>query len=103
MSTDEQVARAESLLWHWRQEWAAVAEAVAVEWDASPLDPRDQENFLCLYQERRKRQLTSAKLTPCRPFAHVHLALLVEATVPAALPGSRAPLLRDERFRHTGG
>jgi len=53
LSTDEQVARAESLLWHWRQEWAAVAEAVAVEWDASPLEPRDQENFLCIYQERR--------------------------------------------------
>ena len=37
LSTDEQVARAESLLWHWTQEWVAVADAVAVEWDAAPL------------------------------------------------------------------
>jgi hypothetical protein len=53
LSTDEQVARAESLLWHWTQEWAAVANAVAVEWNAAPLEPCDQENFLCIYQERR--------------------------------------------------
>ena len=53
LSTDEQVARAESLLWHWTQEWVAVADDVAVEWDAAPLEPCDQENFLCIYQERR--------------------------------------------------
>jgi len=24
------------------------------EWDRAPLEPCDQENFLCIYQERRK-------------------------------------------------
>ncbi len=47
------VARAEALLRAWTEEWEAVAERVGVEWEKPPLEPCDQENFLCIYQERR--------------------------------------------------
>lgn len=50
---DAAVAWAESLLRAWTEEWNEVAERVGVEWDKRPLEPRDQENFLCIYQERR--------------------------------------------------
>jgi hypothetical protein len=53
LATDAQVARAESLLWHWTETWDAVAAKVGVQWDKPPLEPCDQENFLCIYQERR--------------------------------------------------
>jgi hypothetical protein len=36
-----------------RGELGAVAARVAVEWDKPPIEPRDQENFLYIYQERR--------------------------------------------------
>jgi hypothetical protein len=47
LTTDERVAWAESLLWQWTQEWQAVTDLVGVEWNASPLEPCDQENLLC--------------------------------------------------------
>jgi hypothetical protein len=53
LNTDERVAWAESLLSRWTEQWPAVAALVGVEWDAAPLEPCDQENFLCIYQERR--------------------------------------------------
>ncbi len=53
LASDERVAWAESLLWLWREAWGEVAERVGVEWARAPLEPRDQENFLCIYQERR--------------------------------------------------
>ncbi len=53
LNTDERVAWAESLLWQWTQEWPAVAELIDVDWSAASLEPCDQENFLCIYQERR--------------------------------------------------
>jgi hypothetical protein len=53
LNTDERVAWPESLLRQWTQEWPAVAELVEVNWGAAPLEPCDQENFLCVYQERR--------------------------------------------------
>jgi hypothetical protein len=53
LTTDSRVAWAESLLWHWEEEWDAVAAKVGVQWDKPPLEPCDQENFLCIYQERR--------------------------------------------------
>jgi hypothetical protein len=53
LTTDDRVAWAESLLWRWTEEWPVVAERVDVEWHAAPLEPCDQENFLCIYQERR--------------------------------------------------
>jgi len=46
-------AWAEALLRAWTEDWEAVAERVGVEWEKPPLDPCDQENFLCVYQERR--------------------------------------------------
>jgi hypothetical protein len=52
-NTDERVAWAEALLWHWTQNWKSVAEIVGVDWERAPLEPSDQENFLCIYQERR--------------------------------------------------
>ena len=53
VNTDQRVAWAESLLWRWTEEWPAVAELVGSNWEAGPLQPCDQENFLCIYQERR--------------------------------------------------
>jgi hypothetical protein len=53
LNTDERVAWAESLLWQWTEDWSAVAELVGIEWPGGPLAPCDQENFLCIFQERR--------------------------------------------------
>ena len=53
LATDEHVAWAESLLHHWAEAWQLVAEQVGVMCDKPPLEPCDQENFLCIYQERR--------------------------------------------------
>ncbi len=53
LKDDAAVARAESLLRAWAEEWDRVADRVGVEWDEPPLTPCDQENFLCIYQERR--------------------------------------------------
>ena len=44
---------AEALLRTWTEVWEVVAERVGVSWEKPPLEPRDQENFLCIYQERR--------------------------------------------------
>jgi hypothetical protein len=49
------VAWAEAMLRAWAEHWDAVAECVGVEWVGEPLYPRDQENFLCVYQERLAR------------------------------------------------
>lgn len=53
LKTDEAVAWAEALLRVWTEEWQEVAERVGVAWQRPPLEPCDQENFLCIYQERR--------------------------------------------------
>jgi hypothetical protein len=45
---------AERLLRAWAEEWQSVVESVGVAWDRPPLEPCDQENFLCVYQERRR-------------------------------------------------
>jgi hypothetical protein len=50
---DASFAWAERLLRLWTEEWQAVAERVGVAWEKPPLEPCDQENFLCIYQERR--------------------------------------------------
>lgn len=53
LDTDDRVAWAESLLRHWAEEWQGVCERVGADWDGPPLEACDQENFLCIYQERR--------------------------------------------------
>lgn len=45
------LAWAEALLRAWTEEWEAVADRVGVQWTMPPLEPCDQENFLCIYQE----------------------------------------------------
>ncbi|HMJ00797.1 MAG TPA: hypothetical protein VK488_13250 [Gaiellaceae bacterium] len=50
---DQAVAWAEALLRLWTREWPAVAARVGIEWEKPPLEPCDQENFLCVYQEGR--------------------------------------------------
>jgi hypothetical protein len=47
-------AWAEALLRAWTEECDAVAERVGVEWEKPRLEPCDQENFLCIYQERHR-------------------------------------------------
>ncbi len=47
------VVWAEALLRAWTEGWQAVAKRVGVEWNGEPLEPCDQENFLCIYQEGR--------------------------------------------------
>jgi hypothetical protein len=42
---------AEGVLRTWAENWQATAARVGVEWEGPPLYPRDQENFLCIYQE----------------------------------------------------
>lgn len=46
---------AEAVLAAWAENWRAVADRVGADWDGPPLYPRDQENFLCVYQERLER------------------------------------------------
>lgn len=46
---------AEAVLRAWAENWAAVADRVGVAWEGEALQPRDQENFLCVYQERLAR------------------------------------------------
>lgn len=46
---------AEAVLRGWAENWQAVADLVGVEWEGPPLHPCDQENFLCVYQERLAR------------------------------------------------
>lgn len=53
LNDDAAVGWAERLLRAWTDEWQLVAERVGVEWRRAPLEPCDQENFLCIYQERR--------------------------------------------------
>ena len=48
---DESVSWAEQLLRAWTEEWHHVARRVGVEWQRPPIEPCDQENFLCIYQE----------------------------------------------------
>lgn len=43
---------AEALLRAWRENWSDVAQYVGVEWENQPLQPCDQENFLCIYQRQ---------------------------------------------------
>jgi hypothetical protein len=49
---DATVAWAEALLRAWTDHWDEVADLSGVEWTRPPLEPCDQENFLCIYQER---------------------------------------------------
>jgi hypothetical protein len=51
--TNANAAWAEQILRAWLDDWAEVAERVGVNWPGDPLHPRDQENFLCIYQEGR--------------------------------------------------
>jgi hypothetical protein len=53
LNDDAAVEWAETLLRTWTHEWQTVAERVGAEWEKPPLEPCDQENFLCIYQERR--------------------------------------------------
>ncbi len=45
----------EAVLRAWAEHWQMVAKRVGVGWEGPPLYPRDQENFLCVYQERLAR------------------------------------------------
>jgi hypothetical protein len=58
---------AEAVLAAWTEHWQAVADRLRAEWDGPPLYPRDQENFLCVYQEHLARgQVALATLRkPC--------------------------------------
>jgi hypothetical protein len=53
---------AEAVLQAWAENWGVVAERVGVAWEGGALQPRDQENFLCVYQERLARGAVRA---PC--------------------------------------
>jgi uracil-DNA glycosylase len=53
LNDDAAVEWAEALLRTWTREWQTVAVRVGAEWEKPPLEPCDQENFLCIYQERR--------------------------------------------------
>jgi hypothetical protein len=53
---------AEAVLRAWAENWRAVAERVRIAWDGPALQPRDQESFLCVYQERLGR---GAVRMPC--------------------------------------
>ena len=50
--TDESAAWGERVLGAWADHWDEVARQVGAEWEGAPLYPRDQENFLCIYQEQ---------------------------------------------------
>ncbi|HZD70880.1 MAG TPA: hypothetical protein VFA45_18890 [Actinomycetes bacterium] len=43
---------AEAVLQAWAEHWHEVADRIGVAWEGAPLYPRDQENFLCIYQEQ---------------------------------------------------
>jgi hypothetical protein len=50
---------AEALLRAWTEDWEAVAKLVGVRWDKPPLEPCDQENFLCIYHQQRDERESS--------------------------------------------
>jgi hypothetical protein len=59
---------AEALLQVWTENWDAVASRVGVSWEKPPLDPCDQENFLCIYhQEHGGKRISKPKT--CVPAA----------------------------------
>jgi len=51
LNTDAAVSWAEQLMRAWTEDWPKVADRVGVEWIRPALQPCDQENFLCIYQE----------------------------------------------------
>jgi hypothetical protein len=53
------VTWAEALLRAWMDNWEAVGKLVGVRWDKPPLEPCDQENFLCIYHQRRDERESS--------------------------------------------
>jgi len=67
LNDDATVAWAEALLTAWTEDWEAVADRVSVEWDKPPLEPCDQENFLCIYQEHLR--VSRMKPAAARPFS----------------------------------
>lgn len=50
--SDEKAPWAEAVLQAWSRHWREVADRVGIRWEGEPLCPRDQENFLCIYQEQ---------------------------------------------------
>jgi len=59
--TSETAPWAEGVLRTWAENWKDVCKDVGVDWEGDPLYPRDQENFLCVYQENR------AAWSNCKP------------------------------------
>ena len=55
--SDERAPWAEAVLQVWPQHWREVADRVGIRWEGEPLYPRDQENFLCIYQEQFGRKV----------------------------------------------
>jgi hypothetical protein len=53
--THDNAPWAETVLQAWADNWDEVAGRVGVGWEGAPLLPRDQENFLCIYQEELGR------------------------------------------------
>lgn len=61
---------AEEVLRAWAENWQSVATRVGVEWEGQPLYPRDQENFLCIYQEGHEAHCRPSRATrTCGPKA----------------------------------
>lgn len=66
LNDEAKVAWAETLLRAWTEEWQAVAARVGVAVDRPPLEPCDQENFLCIYQERPIGSVPRTSTSPTR-------------------------------------
>jgi hypothetical protein len=70
------VGRCEAVLRAWTENWDAVSERVGVVWNKLPLEPCDQENFLCIYQKvgkpggRRRRDRSSCCGSTTGPLTH---------------------------------
>jgi hypothetical protein len=54
--SDERAPWGEAVLQAWSLHWRDVADRVGIRWEGEPLYPRDQENFLCIYQERLAKE-----------------------------------------------
>jgi hypothetical protein len=61
---NKDVAWAEAMLRAWMVNWEVVAKRVGVEWEKAPLEPCDQENFLCIYHMEGRGQ-KSSKVNSC--------------------------------------